>query len=386
MNAALKDKQPGGQYRPTILIVDDTPDNIMLLSRLLKDKYHTKVATNGTTALQVAAATPDLDLVLLDVMMPGMDGYETCRQLKANPATADIPVIFLTAKNQIEDEAMGLSVGAVDYLGKPISPPILFARVSTHLTLRAARKLLQEHNQNLERMVQQRTAQLLLMQEALILAMASMAENRDGKGVDEGVGNHVRRTQHYMRALAMKLRSHPRFAASLSDENIELMTKSAPLHDIGKIAIPDRILGKQGKLDPEEFEVMKLHAAYGRDTIMLAEKHLGGTNSFLMFAREIAHSHQEKWDGSGYPENLSGEAIPVSARLMAVADVYDALISRRVYKPPFTHEQSLEIMRQGRGSHFDPDVLDAFFALEAEFARIAQEYADEDEAREESAK
>jgi len=376
---ALKDRSQDKQYRPTILIVDDTPDNIMLLSRLLKDKYHTKVATNGSTALQVAAATPDLDLILLDVMMPGMDGYETCRQLKANPATADIPVIFLTAKNQIEDEAMGLSVGAVDYLGKPISPPILFARVSTHLTLRAARKLLQEHNQNLERMVQQRTAQLLLMQEALILAMGSMAETRDGKGRDHSGANHIRRTQQYMRALAVKLRSHPRFAASLTDENIELITKSAPLHDIGKVAIPDRILQKQGKLDPEEFEVMKLHAAYGRDTIMLAEKHLGGSNSFLMFAREIAHSHQEKWDGSGYPENLSGDEIPVSARLMAVADVYDALISRRVYKPPFTHAQSLEIMGQGRGTHFDPDVLDAFFALEAEFARIAREFADRDE-------
>ncbi|MDK6076882.1 response regulator [Massilia varians] len=381
---APQDAQHDRPYRPTILIVDDTPDNIMLLSRLLKDKYHTKVATNGSTALQVAAATPDLDLILLDVMMPGMDGYETCRQLKANPATSDIPVIFLTAKNQIEDEAMGLSVGAVDYLGKPISPPILFARVSTHLTLRAARKLLQEHNENLERMVQQRTAQLLLMQEALILAMGAMAETRDGK-LDGLSGNHIRRTQRYMRALAMKLRSHPRFAASLTDENIELMYKSAPLHDIGKVAVPDRILQKQGKLDPEEFEVMKLHAAYGRDTIMLAEKHLGGSNSFLMFAREIAHSHQEKWDGSGYPENLSGDAIPVSARLMAVADVYDALISRRVYKPPFSHAQSLEIMRQGRGTHFDPDVLDAFFALEAEFAGIAQEFADEDDLDEQDA-
>ncbi|SFB87849.1 response regulator [Massilia yuzhufengensis] len=378
MTAAQLEKHKAD--KPTILIVDDTPDNIMLLSRLLKDRYHTKVATNGTTALQVAAATPDLDLILLDVMMPGMDGYETCRQLKANPATADIPVIFLTAKNQIEDEAMGLSVGAVDYLGKPISPPILFARVSTHLTLRSARKQLQEHNQNLERLVQQRTAQLMMMQEAIILAMASMAETRDG-----GPGNHIRRTQHYMRALALKLRSHPRFAGKLPDENIELLYKSAPLHDIGKAGIPDHILQKQGKLDPEEFEVMKLHAAYGRDTIMLAEKHLGGTNSFLMFAREIAHSHQEKWDGSGYPESLSGEDIPVSARLMAVADVYDALISRRVYKPPFSHAQSLEIMRQGRGSHFDPDVLEAFFAIEAEFARIAQEFRDADDLEREGA-
>ncbi|MEW6761184.1 MAG: two-component system response regulator [Pseudomonadota bacterium] len=375
MNAASQPKPD----KPTILIVDDTPDNIMLLSRLLKDKYHTKVANNGTTALQVAAATPDLDLILLDVMMPGMDGYETCRQLKGNPATSDIPVIFLTAKNQIEDEAMGLSVGAVDYLGKPISPPILFARVNTHLTLRSARKLLQEHNQNLERMVQQRTAQLLLMQEALILAMASMVETRDGKVHENNGGNHLRRTQHYMRALALKLRNHPRFAAYLSDENIDLLYKSAPLCDIGKVGLPDHILQKRGKLDPEEFEIMKLHAAYGRDTIMLAEKHLGGSNSFLMFAREISYSHQEKWDGSGYPESLSGEEIPVSARLMAVADVYDALISRRVYKPPFSHEQSLEIMRQGRGTHFDPDVLDAFFAIEEEFARIAQEYRDTEE-------
>ncbi|MCA1246287.1 two-component system response regulator [Massilia sp. MS-15] len=368
MSAAPQDRPS----RPTILIVDDTPDNIMLLSRLLKDKYQTKVATNGSTALQVAAATPDLDLVLLDVMMPGMDGYETCRALKGNPATADIPVIFLTAKNQVEDEAMGLAAGAVDYLAKPISPPILFARVATHLTLRAARRQLEVHNQDLERMVQQRTAQLLLMQEALILAMAAMAEGRDGEPA-----KHLRRTQHYLRALAMALRGHPRFAASLSDENIELMVKSAPLHDIGKAAIPDHILRKQGRLDPEEFEVMKLHAAYGRDTIMLAERHLGGTNTFLMFARQIAHSHQEKWDGSGYPENLSGEDIPLAARLMAVADVYDALISHRSYKPAFSHAQALEIMRQGRGTHFDPDVLDAFFALEAEFARIAREHADE---------
>ena len=180
--------------------------------------------------------------------------------------------------------------------------------------------------------------------------------------------------------LALQLRGHPRFADKLTDENIDLLYQSAPLHDIGKVAIPDRILLKPGKLDPEEFEIMKLHAAYGRDTIMLVEEHIGGSNSFLMFAREIAHSHQEKWDGTGYPEKLSGEDIPLSARLMAVADVYDALISRRVYKPAFSHEQALEVMRQGRGTHFDPDVLDAFFAVEGEFARIAATWRDaEDE-------
>jgi putative two-component system response regulator len=364
MNAPIKDK-------PTILIVDDTPDNIMLLSRLLKDRYHTKVANNGGTALAIAQAAPELDLILLDVMMPGLDGYETCRQLKANPATAEIPVIFLTAKNQVEDEAHGLSLGAVDYLAKPISPPILFARVATHVNLRCARRQLQEHNQNLEELVRERTAQLALMQEATIMAMASMAETRDNE-----TGNHIRRTQHYVLELARFLQRHPRFAADLSDENIELLFQSAPLHDIGKVGIPDRILQKPGKLTSEEFEVMKLHAAYGRDTIMLVEKHLGGSNSFLMFARQIAHSHQEKWDGSGYPERLAGDSIPVSARLMAVADVYDALISRRVYKPAFTHQQALDIMREGRGSHFDPDVLDAFFTLEGRFAGIAARFRD----------
>ena len=361
--------------RPTILIVDDTPDNIMLLSRLLKDRYNTKVANNGSLALQIAQATPGLDLILLDVMMPGLDGYETCRQLKANPVTADIPVIFLTAKSQVEDEAMGLSLGAVDYIAKPVSPPILFARVATQLTLLDARRQLKEHNENLEKLVQDRTAQLALMQEAIIMAMASLADRRDNAVVQAG-DNHIRRTQHYVRALAQHLQGHPRFAAELSDENIDLLYRSAPLHDIGKVGIPDRILQKPGLLDREEFEVMKLHAVYGRDTIMLVEKHIGGTNGFLMFAREIAHSHQEKWDGSGYPERLAGDRIPLSARLMAVADVYDALISRRVYKPAFTHQQALDVMRKGRGTHFDPDVLDAFFEIEDRFAAIAETYRD----------
>jgi putative two-component system response regulator len=365
MNAPHNDK-------PTILIVDDTPDNIMLLARLLKDRYHTKVANNGSTALQIAAGAPDLDLILLDVMMPGLDGYETCRRLKADPATAEIPVIFLTARNQEQDEALGLSLGAVDYLAKPISPPILFARVATHVNLRAARRQLEQHNQQLERRVAERTAQLALMQQATIMAMASMAGTRDNE-----TGNHIRRTQHYVRALAHQLQQHPRYAPELSDDNIELLFQSVPLHDIGKVGIPDHILQKPGKLDSIEFEIMKLHAVYGRDTIMLVEQHLGGSNSFLMFARQIAHSHQEKWDGSGYPERLAGERIPLAARLMAVADVYDALISKRAYKPAFTHQQALDIMRDGRGSHFDPDVLDAFFAIEARFAEIAAQYSDD---------
>jgi putative two-component system response regulator len=376
MNIVTTEKtSTSNKDKPTILIVDDTPDNIMLLSRLLKDRYNTKVANNGSLALQIAQGTPGLDLILLDVMMPGLDGYETCRQLKANPVTADIPVIFLTAKNQVEDEAMGLSLGAVDYIAKPISPPILFARVATQLTLLDARRQLQAHNENLEKLVQDRTAQLALMQEAIIMAMGTLAETRDNAAVTKG-DHHIRRTQHYVRALARHLQHHPRFAPDLTDENIELLYRSVPLHDIGKVGIPDRILLKPGVLDREEFEVMKLHAVYGRDTIMLVEKHIGGTNGFLMFAREIAHSHQEKWDGSGYPDRLAGEQIPLSARLMAVADVYDALISRRVYKPAFTHQQALDVMRKGRGTHFDPDVLDAFFEIEGQFAAIAEEFRD----------
>ena len=373
---ARQDVQQDRPYRPTILIVDDTPDNIMLLSRLLKDKYHTKVATNGSTALQVAGATPDLDLILLDVMMPGMDGYETCRQLKANPATSDIPVIFLTAKNQIEDEAMGLSVGAVDYLGKPISPPILFARVHTHLTLRAARKQLEEHNQNLEGMVQQRTAQLLLLQEALILAMASMAETREGGSVAHDGSGHIRRTQHYVRALALELRGHPRFAAHLSDENIELMYKSAPLHDIGKVGIPDHILLKPGKLTPEEWAIMKTHAEIGAEAISQAIADSARPVEFLQIAQEIARGHHEKWDGSGYPRGLAGDGIPISARLMALADVFDALICARVYKPPMPYEEAYSIIVSGSGTHFDPDVVDAFIREFDTFKRIADNYAE----------
>ena len=363
--------------RQTVLIVDDTPDNITLLSMLLKDKYNTKVAKDGATALQIAE-TSTVDLVLLDVMMPGMDGYETCRRLKQNPATAEIPVLFLTARSQPEDEALGLRLGAVDYLTKPVSPPILFARVATHLKLRAASQTLKTENSNLESLVQERTGQLSLMQDATIMAMATMAETRDNE-----TGNHIRRTQNYVAALARKLQSHPRFAAELTDENITLLYKSAPLHDIGKVGMPESILLKPGKLDKDEFEIMKLHAVRGRDTIRQVEEYIGGSNGFLTYAREIAHSHQEKWDGSGYPEKLAGEAIPLSARLMAVADVYDALISKRIYKPPFSHAEAVAVMQDGRGTHFDPDILDAFIAIEGAFAEIAAKFRDAEDVADE---
>jgi putative two-component system response regulator len=355
--------------KQVVLIVDDTPDNITLLSALLKDSYRIKIATNGIKALHIASTVPAPDLILLDVMMPEMDGYETCRRLKENPMTVEIPVIFLTAKSQVSDEEMGLKLGAVDYISKPISPPIVLARVATQLHLVRARNLLQDQNNHLESLVQDRTRKLAKMQDAIIMAMASLAETRDNE-----TGNHIRRTQNYVAALARHLKHLPRFSSELTDENIELLYKSAPLHDIGKVGIPDNILLKPGKLTSEEFEVMKLHTNYGRETILSVERYLGESNEFLRFAREITYSHQEKWDGSGYPENLSGDAIPVSARLMAVADVYDALISRRVYKPAFSHEEAIDIMRKGRGSHFDPDILDVFMKITDEFKQIALRY------------
>ena len=360
--------------RQTILVVDDTPDNIALLSTLLKDRYKVRAANNGERALAIAAGQPRPDLILLDIMMPGMDGYEVCERLKIDPHTADIPVIFLTAKVQVEDEEFGLRLGAVDYITKPISPPIVLARVETHLTLKRARQFLQDRNAYLEAEVWRRSREVMAIQEVTIMAMASLAETRDN-----ATGNHIRRTQHYVRVLAQHLRHHPRFAAALNDETIELLFKSAPLHDIGKVGIPDRILLKPGRLTPDEFEIMKTHAALGRDAIAAAERYLDTPDSFLRFAREIAYSHQEKWDGSGYPEGLWGEQIPLSARLMVVADVYDALISRRIYKPALPHEQAVAMIREGRDQHFDPDIVDAFLECAEQFRTIAARFADDEQ-------
>jgi putative two-component system response regulator len=303
-----------------------------------------------------------------------MDGYEVCRRLKWEPKTAGIPVIFLTAKAEVEDEQKGFDAGAVDYITKPISPPIVMARVKTQLALKAAADFLRDKNTYLQNEVDKRTHEVQVVQDVTIMAMASLAETRDNE-----TGNHIRRTQNYVRALAKKLQAHPRFAAVLTDARIEMLYKSAPLHDIGKVGIPDAILLKPGKLTPEEFDVMKTHTTLGRDAIVAAENLIDAPSTFLQLAREIAHYHQEKWDGSGYPEKLAGEAIPVSARLMAVADVYDALISRRVYKPPFPREKAAGIIREGRGAHFDPDMVDAFLAIEEEFHRIAERYADSEE-------
>lgn len=357
--------------RPVILIVDDTPDNLMLMNGLLKNVYRTKLANGGERALQLAVSEPIPDIMLLDVMMPGLNGYEVCRKMKENPRTVGIPVIFLTARAEADDERIGFAVGGADYITKPVNPMVVEARVRTHLQNKAARDFLADQNAYLEQEVAKRTREVARIQDVTIQAMASLAETRDNE-----TGNHISRTQHYIRVLATRLKDHPRFSAFLADDSIELLFKSAPLHDIGKVGIPDAVLLKPGKLTDAEFEIMKTHTTLGRDAILAAEKRLDESNDFLRYAREIAYSHQEKWDGSGYPEGLAGDAIPISARLMAVADVYDALISKRVYKPAFPHEEALRIIREGKGKHFDPDIVDAFMEIESEVKEIAAHYKD----------
>ena len=360
--------------KPTILVVDDPPENLSMMSFLLKDLYKVKVANQGQKALRIAASEPRPDLILLDIMMPEMDGYEVCRQLQQDPQTRNIRIIFLTAKASIEDEEFGLELGAVDYITKPISPPVVMARVKTHLSLKASADFLRSKSDYLELEVGKRTREISAIQDVTILAMASLAETRDNE-----TGNHIRRTQHYVKALAEALRLHPQFAARLDDHTISMLFKSAPLHDIGKVGIPDRILLKPGRYEPEEFAIMKRHPTLGLQAIEHAEQSLGMSVEFLQIAKEIAYGHHEKWDGSGYPQGLVGEAIPLSARLMALADVYDALISRRVYKEGMPHAKAAEIIAQGRGSHFDPDVVDAFFQIEQTFIDIAQRYIDTDQ-------
>ncbi len=357
----------------TLLIVDDMPDNLVVLGELLRGAgYRVKAANSGHAALRYAAQSPQPDLILLDVMMPEMDGYEVLARLRLDPATRDLPVIFLTALGDARDEEHGLELGAVDYITKPIKPAVVLARVHTQLESKRARTWLEDQNAFLEAEVARRMAENELVQIVSIRALAHLAEMRD-----TDTGNHIHRTQNYVRSLALELRDHPRFSGFLNDRNIDLLVKSAPLHDIGKVGIPDHILLKPGRLTPTEWEIMKTHAKLGSDAIERAEADAEEPVAFLTFAKEIAHWHHEKWDGSGYPDGLAGDAIPIPARLMAVADVFDALISRRTYKEPMDFDNARAIIGEGRGSHFDPDITDAFLNGFEEFRVIAQRHQDE---------
>jgi putative two-component system response regulator len=303
--------------------------------------------------------------------MPVMNGYETCRRLKESSKTRSIPIIFLTSLATEDEKTRGFDLGAVDYITKPYHPGEVKARVHTHVNLKRSRDQLARQNLDLERMVEERTQEVLLTQAVTIESLATLAETRDNE-----TGSHIRRTQHYVRTLAERLRSLSRFHDSLTTEILTLIYRSAPLHDIGKVGIPDRILLKPGPLTTEEFEVMKRHTIIGRDALLKAERGLG-TSSFLRTAREIAESHHERWDGGGYPNGTKEDKIPLSARIMTVADVYDALVNKRVYKSAGTHEDAVSEILAGAGTHFDPDIAQTIRTVEERFRDIARQYADD---------
>lgn len=372
------------RYR--IIAVDDQPDNLLVLEDYLGSEFSLTSFSKGQQLIEFIKNGGEADLILLDIVMPMPDGYSLCIWLKSNPITRDIPIVFLTSLESHTDEAYALSLGAEDFIHKPLSPPVVRARVRNHLLLSQARNTLRHQNQNLENLVGERTRkiqeqadelarrseQIISAQSATISAFCSLVEARDNE-----TGNHIRRTQHYMLALCKHLGTQARFSKTLTTENIQLLFKSAPLHDIGKVAIPDRILLKPGKLAEDEWVIMQRHAEFGAAAIAAAQKEIGTDNtSYLDYARQIAHSHHERWDGSGYPQRLSGEDIPLPGRLMAVVDVYDALISRRVYKRAYSHQEALETMRSERGRHFDPEILDGMLSIASDFEGIARHFAD----------
>ena len=355
-----------------LLIVDDVPANLGVLGHLLRDAgYQVKAANTGRAALHYAAQEPQPALILLDVMMPEMDGYEVMKHLRQDPATCEIPVIFLTALDNARDEERGFQHGAADYITKPIKPDVVLARVRNQLLARLAQVWLRDQNAALEAEVVRRMHENELIQTVSIRALAHLAETRDPE-----TGNHILRTQNYVRLLATRLRDHPRFVDMLDDIYIKMLAHSAPLHDIGKVGIPDSILQKPGKLTAEEWLIMQTHAKLGSDAIELAEQDIDQPVEFLALAKEVARWHHERWDGRGYPDGLAEDAIPLSARLMTLADVFDALVSKRVYKEAMPSDEAREIIAAERGRQFDPDITDAFLSGFNEFIAIANQHRD----------
>jgi putative two-component system response regulator len=337
--------------KPTILIVDDTPDNIDVLAATLRNDYDLKVATNGKKALQIAQSVPKPEMILLDVMMPEMDGYEVCRQLKANPITSDIPVLFVTAKANACDEEQGFALGAVDYITKPISPPRVKARVRTHIAL-------YNQNRQLQEKVKERTQSLERNRLRIIHHLGRAVEYKDNE-----TGAHVIRMSHYSRLLAE--------AYGGNSEWIDMLFNAAPMHDVGKIGISDAILLKPGKLTPDEWEIMKQHTLFGA-------KILGDCDDdpMLKMAEVIALTHHEKWDGTGYPYGLSGDKIPLEGRIVAIADVLDALLSKRPYKEAWPLADAIRYMEENKGKHFDPQLITYLPQIIPEIEKIRAAYPD----------
>ncbi len=360
-----------------ILVVDDTVANLKLLQDMLrKSGYDPRPCPNGPTALR-AAASDIPDLILLDVNMPEMDGYEVCDRLKQNETLKEVPVIFISALNETADKLEAFRRGGVDYITKPFQFEEVRARIDTHVKLRQYQMALRDHNLHLTELVDERTREVITAKEevskgqlATIMAMCKIAEARD-----DDTGKHIERTQLYCEALAEKLHEMSRYTDTVDEEYLRNVFHASPLHDIGKVAIPDAILNKPGRLTPEEFDIMKTHAVIGAHNLEAVIARYPN-NSFIQVGVEIARSHHEKWNGTGYPDGLAGEEIPLAARIMAVGDVYDALRSKRCYKDAFSHEKARGILLEERGEHFDPELIDVFLDVEARFVAIHDEMGD----------
>jgi len=367
-----------------VLIVDEEPENLHLLAHLLREDFLVHPFTEFARFVAYIEMGKPADLILLDVNMPGRNRNAVCAWLRGKRTLVHVPIIFLGARGSPEDEGRGFVPGADDYISKPYLPSIVIPRLRHHVHLGRSLRIIEEKSDDLEKKMRKRTvdlerantalqrksSEIERVHDATIFAFTMLAETRDNE-----TGMHLRRTQNYVLQLAMSLRHHPRFAGELGELAIQLLYKSAPMHDIGKVAIPDHILHKPDKLTAEEFEIMKTHTTHGRDAIFAVERSLGEDNDFLVAAREIAYGHHEKWDGSGYPQGLSGEDIPLFARIMAVADVYDALISKRVYKTGMPHATAVNVICAGRGSQFDPDVCDYFLRVGDQLAVIAARFS-----------
>ncbi|MGM0425250.1 MAG: HD-GYP domain-containing protein [Thermodesulfobacteriota bacterium] len=348
----------------TIMVVDDVLVNLKILQNMLQTRgYRVLMFQDGRKALNAATENPP-DLILLDIMMPDMDGFEVCSHLKAEDTLKDIPVLFISTLNETTDKVKAFSEGGVDYVSKPFQEEEVHARVETHLRLRKMQLELNNYNQYLEELVQEKVREISESQHSTIVALANLAEHRD-----EDTGAHIKRTQQFCRILAEHLRTHTDYKESIDDAFMENIYHAAPLHDIGKVGISDNILLKPGKLTAEEFEIIKTHTLIGANTLQGVQDDYPN-NAFINMGVDIARFHHEKWDGSGYPDGLKGEDIPLCGRIMALVDVYDALRSKRPYKPAFSHEKSKAIIMEGAGQQFDPRLVEAFKFLEAEFARI----------------
>jgi len=340
-----------------IFLVDDNPVYLNSGKNALQDKYTVVTIPSGEKLL-LALQKNRPDLILLDVEMPGMSGYDAIKELKANSQTSEIPVIFLTGKGDPENEFLGLSLGAVDYIAKPFSPPLLLKRIELHLLLQTQKNELRRFNENLITMVYERTKDITELQHAIIVWTAEMVEFRD-----EETGHHVERVQKYLEILLGEMKKSELYAPHLASWDIEAFLKSAPLHDVGKIKIRDDILLKKARFTDLEFDNMKLHTLYGKTLIESLQDKVPSQKTFLDYAKTLAYSHHERWDGTGYPEGLEREMIPLQARMMALADVYDALVSERPYKKAFSHEEAMRIILEGRGTQFDPELTDLFVNL-----------------------